>query len=367
VLRPGRPASSSPGGITTAEKIRTGPDYLDKPLRELQHLQVLGIGLIGLGKHGSRYARHIVEDLTDAALVAVCRRNRTEGETLAAAHGCAFYDDYRDLVANPRVDAVVVAVPPMLHPAIVEAACRVGKPLLVEKPLATSLVAAQHIASLVSTSGVRAMVAHTLRFNSTVQTVRALLPEIGPLHAVYLSQRFEPSPLDWLDRRAESGGGIVLYTGVHSFDLLRFLTGCEVTRVWCRTVQIITRETEDSFAMTCQLSDSSLVATIAGSRAMGGRVGLIDLAGARGHLLADHVHGFVHLVRGTERLALPVPFPVPTVRETLGAFARALREGTSFPISIEDGLRAVAIVDAAYRSAECSGEGEAVGGFSGGL
>ena len=117
--------------------------------------------------------------------------------------------------------------------------------------------------------------------------------------------------------------------------------------------------------MTCQLSNPSLVATVAGSRAMGGRVGLFDLAGARGHLLADHVHGFVHLVRGTERLALPVPLPVPTVRETLGAFVRALREGTSFPISIDDGLRAVAIVDAAYRSAERSGESAAVGGFSG--
>jgi len=145
---------------------------------------VLGIGLIGLGKHGSRYARHIVEDLTDADLVAVSRRNRTAGETLAAAYGCAFYDDYRDLVADPRVDAVVMAVPPMLHPAIVEAACQAGKPLLVEKPLATSLATAQHIENLVSTSGVRAMVAHTLRFNSTIQTVRAHLPEIGSLHAL---------------------------------------------------------------------------------------------------------------------------------------------------------------------------------------
>jgi len=160
------------------------------------------------------------------------------------------------------------------------------------------------------------MVAHTLRFNSTVQTLRAHMPEIGPLHALYLSQRFEPAPLDWLDRRAESGGGIVLHTGVHSFDLLRFLTGCEVTRVWCRTAQIITRETEDSFAMTCQLSNPSLIATIAGSRAMGGRLGLVELAGARGHLLADHVHGFVHLVRGTERLTLPVPSPVPTERRS---------------------------------------------------
>jgi predicted dehydrogenase len=325
---------------------------------------MFGIGLIGLGKHGSRYARHIVEDLTDAALVAVCRRNRTEGERLAAACGCAFHGDYRDLVADPRVDAVVVAVPPMLHPAIVEAACQAGKPLLVEKPLATSLAAARRIASLVSTSGVRAMVAQTLRFDSTVQTLHRHVPQIGPLHALYLSQRFEPAPLDWLDRRAESGGGIVLHTGVHSFDLLRFLTGCEVTRVWCRTAQILTRETEDSFAMTCQLSDPSLVAAVAGSRVMGGRAGLVELAGARGQLVADHVHGFVHLVRGPDRLTLSVPPPALTVRETLRAFVRALREGTSFPISIEDGLRAVAIVDAAYRSAERGGEGAAVAGVS---
>jgi len=124
---------------------------------------VLGIGLIGLGKHGSRYARHIAEHLTDAALVAVCRRNRTEGEKLAAASGCEFHVDYRDLFANPRVDAVVVAVPPTLHPAIVEAACQAGKSLLVEKPLATSLAEATRISRMLSVSGVRAMVAHTLR------------------------------------------------------------------------------------------------------------------------------------------------------------------------------------------------------------
>ena len=50
-------------------------------------------------------------------------------------------------------------------------------------------------------------------------------------------------------------------------------------------------------------------------------------------MLADHVHGWLHLVRGTERFTLPVPSPAPTVRETLNAFVRALREGTAFPIS----------------------------------
>jgi predicted dehydrogenase len=320
---------------------------------------MLGIGLIGLGQHGSRYARHIVDDLTDAALVAVCRRSRTEGAQIAAAYRCAFHADYRELVADPTVEAVVVVVPPTLHPEIVDATCRAGKPFLVEKPLATSRAAAERIASAVSASGVRAMVAHTLRFNSTVLTLQAYLSEIAPLHSLYLSHRFEPAGQAWLDRRVESGGGILLHIGVHSVDLLRFLTGSEVTRVWCRTAQLITRETEDSFALTCQLSDPSLVAAITGSRAMGGRAGVVELAGARGQLLADHVHGFVHLVRGSERLTLSVPAPVPTVRETLRAFVRALREGTDFPISIEDGLRAVAIVDAAYRSADRGGDGAA--------
>jgi predicted dehydrogenase len=143
---------------------------------------MLGIGLIGLGQHGSRYARHIVDDLPDAALVAVCQRSRTEGTKLAATYG--------SLSTMTTVISWLTrawrpwswAVPPMLHPAIVDATCRAGKPLLVEKPLATSLAAARCIANAVSTSGVRAMVAHTLRFDSTVQTLQAHLSEIAPLH-----------------------------------------------------------------------------------------------------------------------------------------------------------------------------------------
>jgi hypothetical protein len=76
-------------------------------------------------------------------------------------------------------------------------------------------------------------------------------------------------------------------------------------------------------------------------------------------VLADPVHGFVHLERVPEGFTLSIPSPVPTLRETLRAFVRALREGTSFPISIEDGA-AVAIADAACRLAERGGEGAAV-------
>jgi len=290
-----------------------------------------------------------------ATLVALCRRDRAEGEALAARHRCAFHARWEALVEDPRVDAVVTVVPPVLNAAIAEAACRAGKHLLIEKPLAASREAARRIARAVEESGVRAMVAQTLRFDATVAAVRAHIDAIGPLHAVTLVQRFEPVALAWLDRLAESGGGALLHTGVHSIDLLRVLTGAEVSSVSCVTTRVLTRETEDNFVLQATLSQEDLLGQIAGSRALGGRTGFIELAGSRGHIVADHVRQEAWLVRGAERTALAIPSPVPTVREALRAFVGALRDGTPMPISVEDGVRAMAIVDAGYRSAARAG------------
>ena len=60
-------------------------------------------------------------------------------------------------------------------------------------------------------------------------------------------------------------------------------------------------------------------------------------------------------MRGRERTTITVPPPVPTVREALRAFVAAVRDGTPMPITIDDGVRAVAIVDACYRSASHAG------------
>ena len=320
----------------------------------------LRIGLIGAGKHGSRYAKHIVEDVPQARLVALCRRQRQEGQRLAAAYHCAYYTDFRDLINDPHLDAIVVAVPPAFHGAIVAAACQAKKHLLIEKPFAISVGEACRMRDMIADSCVRCMVAHTLRFNTVVQTIKARAQEIAPLHSIYLSQRFEPSPLMWLDHKAESGGGIVLHTGVHSFDLLRFLTGCEVTQVWSQTSQIVTQETEDNFVMTCNLNDPLLKGVVFGSRSTASRSGLIELSGEKGQLVGDHTHGFVHLLRGLDRKELPVALATPTVRETVKAFVEGLQQHTPFPITVEDGIHAVAIAEACYHSAANGGQAAAV-------
>jgi len=320
----------------------------------------LRIGLIGAGKHGSRYAKHIREDVPEARLAAICRRNRQEGEHLAAAYGCTYHSDFHSLMRDPYIDAIAVVVPPAFHDPIIEAACQTGKHILIEKPFATSLAGARRMREQIAASGVRCMVAHTLRFNTVVQTLKARLPEIAPLYSIYLSQRFEPSPLVWLDHKAESGGGIVLHTGVHSFDLLHFLTGCEVERVWCQLTQVVTKETEDNFAMTCRMSDSLLTGAVFGSRSTRSRSGLIELCGEKGQLVGDHAHGFAYLLKGWERTILPLDPLVPTVREAIRTFVDSVQHGTPFPITVDDGLRAVAIAEACYQSAARGGQGVAV-------
>jgi predicted dehydrogenase len=169
---------------------------------------------------------------------------------------------------------------------------------------------------------------------------------------MYLSHRYEPSSLEWLDCREQSGGGVVLHLGVHSFDLVRYLGETEIFKVRCGLRRILTRETEDDFTMAFHTGRSGPTGVVTGSRSTQGRTGLIELTGERGQIVGDHVHGFAYLVQGLHRTDLLVGPLRPTVLETLKAFTMALKTGAPFPVTPQDGLRTVAIAEACYRSAE---------------
>jgi len=312
----------------------------------------LRVGLIGVGKHGSRYAKHIHEDLPEMELVGLWRRNSDEGKRQAHQYGCRYFPTYSDLLSDRSIDAVVVALPPALNPAVCEeAACR-GKHILLEKPMAINLREAIRIREAVSRCGIRLMVSQTLRFNRVVTAVRDCIPQLGPLNSIHLSQRFEPSPLAWLDQRDLAGGGIVLHTGVHSFDLLRFLAEEEIDTVSCGINRIVTRDTEDNFCAIMTCKGSRIIASIMGSRRTDGRNGSIEVAGENGQLIGDHVHHYLHVVRGRERRPVELGDPVPTVYEALKTFHHSLSRKVPFPVTPEDGAIAVAIAEACYRSAQ---------------
>jgi predicted dehydrogenase len=316
------------------------------------------LGLIGLGKHGARYARHIREDFPDLELAAIARRDPDKAAAAGRDLGVLTYTDYTALIERAEVDAVIVVVPPTLHIDIVRCAARADIPVLLEKPAAASLAAGRELLAAVRAHPIPVMVAQTLRYNAVVRALQAALGSIGPLRSLTFTQRFEPSPLGWLDDPAQSGGGIILHTGVHAFDLLRVLTGHGAEAVTCQMQAVHTRRTEDNFVATVRLPGGAL-ATVSCARTAGARNGHIEASGERGTLFGDHVLNHAERVVGTTVEPLPVGKATPTVREVLRDFVDALRNGTPMPISLADGLRAVAVADACYAAAR-SGETVAV-------
>jgi len=314
----------------------------DRPLR---------FGLIGLGRHGSRYARHLLEDIPGARLTAVCRRDEKAGRAFAGQHGLTFYDDYGRLIEDPRVDALAAAVSPDAHLDICRRAVAAGKPLLLEKPLARNLAEGRRLQQVVEESGITFMLAQTLRFNSVVRAIKDRIDELGRIHLMAFNQRMEPHGLAWLDDPRAAGGGNVLHTGVHTFDLIHFLSGRPVRWAWCRTARVYQHNTEDLFTAVLGL-EGELRCLLDAGKVTGGRSGRIEVVGDEGQLVGDHVLGTLSLIRERQATALEVAPPAPTVRETLRAFVDCVATDRRPPVTAADGVRTLQAVEMCYRSAE---------------
>ncbi|MGE4559658.1 MAG: Gfo/Idh/MocA family protein, partial [Desulfobulbus sp.] len=135
----------------------------------------LRVGVIGAGKHGSRYARHICNDIEGLTLGAICRRS-DEGRVLAAQWGCRWYPDWRDLIGSPAIDCIVAALPPTLNLPVARACADAGKPLLLEKPMAVTVQEAETIRDCFVANGVGLTIGQTLRYNTVINALREKLP-----------------------------------------------------------------------------------------------------------------------------------------------------------------------------------------------
>ncbi|MBI3603100.1 MAG: Gfo/Idh/MocA family oxidoreductase [Nitrospirae bacterium] len=310
----------------------------------------MGIGLIGLGRHGMRYAKHLLEPMPGARLVAVCRRDAAQGRAFAAAHGLGFYQDYRDLIAAPTVQAVIVVTPPSLTKPICLEAVRAGKPLLIEKPLATNGPEAHAMVCAAKSAGVPLMTAQTLRFDPAVVALKAELALVEPWRYFVLTSRVEPRPEVRQDPADYAGRGVLLEIGVHQLDLVRFFTGEEVAEVCCELWHGEPGQPE-SRALVRLRTASGLPGLIDVSRVSAGRVGRAEWVGEKGQLMADwYRHRLCKVLSRNVSDEWTVE-DRPTLVETLTAFLRAIELGTPMPITGFDGQKAVEIADACYQSA----------------
>jgi predicted dehydrogenase len=153
---------------------------MDRP--EDRHRREIGIGIVGGGYMGKAHAvamaavGAVFDTDLRPRLEMVCASNATSAETYRAAYGFArATDDWRVLVADPRVDAVVIASPQETHRAIAEAAFAARKPVFCEKPLGADLDDSRAMLAAARAAGVVHMVGFNYIRTPASQQARALI------------------------------------------------------------------------------------------------------------------------------------------------------------------------------------------------
>ncbi len=326
----------------------------------------VGVALVGCAHrpHAWSYARALASS-DDAVLVGVHDEDPELGEPLARDFGVPYHPDAGLLIASPEVQAVVVCSATVEHRALVEKAASLGRHVLCEKPIATTLGDARATVVACREAGVQLHTAFVTRFHPLVHKVRATLldGDLGDLVAIVGGNRGRP-PLPphypgWITDAEQSGGGALMDHSVHLTDVMRHLSGKEVTRVAAEVDGRLWDCGVDDMALMSLVFDGGMVASIDPSwsvprdnpwdydfylRVVGtqGSVDIDDLAESL-DLVSNRVAGGLRLV----------PFGDDVDRRMIEAFVASILAGEVLdPCATgDDGLRALEVALAGYASA----------------
>jgi len=310
------------------------------------------VGIIGTGRHGSRYAKHVINDCPDLQLSAIARRS-DKGQEQAQDWNVTCYQDFQELILSDQVEAVIAAVPPVLNLDIARLCCRAEKPLLIEKPLATNSVDGEKIVTMMKEAAVPLTVGQTLRYNPVIKKLRQELPKQGKLFTVYANQRLEPSDLQWLENPVEAGGGITFHIAVHVFDALHFITGLKVLRVsaMCRICK--TKNLEDMALIHVEM-ENGVAGIVDVSKLSSSRSGRYEFICDQAQLHGDQIHGYVDSIASARENRIGSFDPEPTIPHLLADWRLFLAGEGDNPVSGEDGLYAIRVSEASLESSEDS-------------
>ena len=298
----------------------------------------------------------------------------------ADRHGVVAMTDRAALISAS--DAVAICSATSDHVGLVRAAAEQGRPVLCEKPLGTTMAECDTIAAIVADSGIRFMQGFPKRFDPVNHEVAALLAE-GAIGRVTLcrirhghSHGFDPSfRQGWFADPAFSGGGTLLDEGVHAADFLCWLFGdphrsarlFHPTTSVCLSTILAAAIFRYANGIIAEVTTSwALPRPILRSRSMVRKEPFCSAVSTsprvrRATVTSYASSGATRMVAACGRRSTTVPyFKTGVFHEHVAwAFLKALKDGGPMPITLQDGRRAFAMIDAAYRSAQ-SGRTETV-------
>lgn len=323
---------------------------------------VLNIGLIGAGRMGSLHAENLAHHLRRTRLYAVTDVLPEAARVCAAENGsCLALSDYREMLADPALDAIVICSGTHTHAEIIRDAAHAGKHIFCEKPIALTLADTDMALAAVQAAGVKLQIGFNRRFDSTMRRAfqARASGEIGVPQLLHIISRDPaPPPIEYI----RNSGGIFVDMTIHDFDMARYIVGSEVQEVYARGNVLFHRgigETGDyDTAVTVLYFENGALGTIENSRqAVYGYDQRLELLGSRGGAsVQNHFANHVTISHGQfVQRDLPLNFflerYVASYLAEMTAFADAVLDDTPVPVTGGDGRMALVLGLAATKSA----------------
>jgi 1,5-anhydro-D-fructose reductase (1,5-anhydro-D-mannitol-forming) len=195
----------------------------------------LGWGIVGLGRAADTLIAPAITKDPNSRLVAAVSRDAEKAKQFAERHGAAKPGiDYQAMIDDPEIDVVAITSPNALHAEQGIAAARAGKHVFMDKPMAMAVEDAEKVLDACANAGVRIGMDFQTRHHACFEEAKSVIDR-GEIGDVMLIQA-EASPgnvpfAGWRMDPDLAGLGAVNNIAVHMYDLVRFLTGAEVTEV----------------------------------------------------------------------------------------------------------------------------------------
>ena len=324
-------------------------------------MKKLRIGVIGAGRIGKVHAATIAQNIPEAQIVGIADVNIAEAEKLAGQFQikqCT--KDYKEILNNPEIDAVVICSPTNTHAQYIVEAARAGKHIFCEKPVDLDIATIQKAVKVAEESGVKLMVGFNRRFDPNFKKVKDMViaGKIGEPHILKITSRDPgPPPAEYI----AVSGGMFLDMTIHDFDMARFIVGSEVQEVFVAANVLVDKKIGeagdvDTAIITLRFENGALGVIDNSRKAVYGYDQRLEVFGPMGMVevgnnTPDNHHFFnengIHA-------SLPLNFFMDRYTEAyareMQEFCSAIVDNKSVSVDGNDGLIAVAIGLAAKKS-----------------
>jgi len=320
----------------------------------------VNMAVIGTGRMGSVHTRNLARKIPEANIAALCDLRLEVAQAIADELGITRdVQEYHALLADPAIQAVLIATPTDTHTMIIEDAARAGKHIFSEKPLSIDLPSIDAALAVVEQAGVKLQVGFNRRFDQSFRRLREVVAsgKIGRPCLLRITERDPaPPPISYI----KNAGCIFLDLTIHDFDMVRYQMG-EVEEVYATGSVLINPEIGevgdvDTDVVTLRFANGELGLIDNSRQAVYGYDQRLEVLGTTGAVMAGNQ--MVDTVSqadasGFHSPGLPYFFMhryaeayVTEVRE----FVECVRDDKQPPVTGRDGRLAVVMAHAAIKS-----------------